>query len=84
LGLISQEQSSKEFGTVYSFIDAHALKVDHGAKIPEEVPLIERFQSLGYYLPKAEFKRLQTDMDNFIKREKSGGQCFAPAPTLSL
>jgi hypothetical protein len=30
----------------------------------------QRFQTLGPDLPKAEFKRLQTDMDNFIKREK--------------
>jgi hypothetical protein len=29
----------------------------------------QRFQSLRLHLPKAEFKRLQTDMDNFIKRE---------------
>jgi hypothetical protein len=29
----------------------------------------QHFQSLGPDLPKAEFKRLQTDMDNFIKRE---------------
>jgi hypothetical protein len=32
----------------------------------------ERFQSLGPDLPKAVFKRLQTDMDNFIKREING------------
>jgi hypothetical protein len=32
---------------VYSFIDVRALKVDHGAKSPEEVPFIERFQRSG-------------------------------------
>jgi hypothetical protein len=58
-----------EFGIVYIFTGAHALKVDHGAKSPEEAPFIERFQSPRPDLPKAEFKRLQTDMDNFIKRE---------------
>jgi hypothetical protein len=41
---------------VYTFIGARALKVDHGAKSPEEAPFIERFQSLGPDLPKAEFK----------------------------
>jgi hypothetical protein len=30
----------------------------------------QRFPSLGPDLPKAEFKRLRTDSDNFIKREK--------------
>jgi hypothetical protein len=54
---------------VYTLIGACALEVDHGAKSPEKVPFIEHFQTLGPDLPKAEFKRLQTDMNNFIKRE---------------
>jgi hypothetical protein len=33
-----------KFGLVYIFIGAHALKVDHGAKSPEEAPFIERFK----------------------------------------
>jgi hypothetical protein len=57
-----------EVGLVYIFIGAHALKVDHGAKSPEEAPFIERFQSLGPDLSKAEFKRLRTELRNFIKR----------------
>ena len=36
-----------KFGIVYIFIGAHALKVDHGAKSPEEAPFIERFQKSG-------------------------------------
>jgi hypothetical protein len=66
-----------EFGIMDIFIGARALNVDHGAKSPEEAPFIERFtkvwtqrfQSLGPDLPKAEFKMLRTDRDDFIKRE---------------
>jgi hypothetical protein len=47
---------------MYVFIGTHALKVDHGAKSPEEAPFIKCFQSLRPDLPKAVFKRLQTDM----------------------
>ncbi|KAJ7799271.1 hypothetical protein B0H14DRAFT_3788165 [Mycena olivaceomarginata] len=54
------------------------LEVDHGGQKPREsavywaLPKVwtQRFQSLGPDLPKAEFKRLQTDRDNFIKRKK--------------
>ncbi|KAJ7799454.1 hypothetical protein B0H14DRAFT_2617034 [Mycena olivaceomarginata] len=35
-----------KFGVVYTFIGARALEVDHGAKSPEEVPFIERFQGM--------------------------------------
>jgi hypothetical protein len=57
-----------KFGLVDIFIGAHALKVDHGAKSPEEAPFIECFQRLGPDLSKAEFKRLRTELRNFIKR----------------
>jgi hypothetical protein len=57
-----------EFGIVYPFIGAHALKVDHGAKSPEEAPFIERFQKApGLISQKRSLKAL--DMLNFIKRE---------------
>ena len=64
-----------EFGNVYTVIGARALKVDHGAKSPEEAPFIERFQRSGPSASKASgvmgqkrsFKRLRTDMLNFIK-----------------
>jgi hypothetical protein len=42
-----------EFGIVYIFIGAEALKVDHGAKCPEEAPFIERFQRSGPSASKA-------------------------------
>jgi hypothetical protein len=62
-----------EFSIVYTFIGARAFEVDHGAKAPRKCCSLkvwtQRFQSLGPDLPKAEFKRLQTDMDNFIERE---------------
>jgi hypothetical protein len=35
------------FGVVYTFIGARVLEVDHGAKSPEEVLFIERFQGSG-------------------------------------
>jgi hypothetical protein len=42
-----------EFGIVYTFIGAPALEVDHGAKSPEKVPFIERFQRSGPSASKA-------------------------------
>jgi hypothetical protein len=41
---------------VYTFIGAHALKGDHGAKRAEEAPFVERFQTLGPDLPKRSLK----------------------------
>jgi hypothetical protein len=61
---------------VYTFISARALKVDHGAKSPEEAPFIERFQRPGPSASKASGLISQkrslkaSDMLNFIKREK--------------
>jgi hypothetical protein len=39
---------------VYTFTGARALKVDHGAKDPEEAPFIERFQRSGPSTSKSE------------------------------
>jgi hypothetical protein len=54
---------------MYTFIGARALKVDHGAKSPDEAPFSERFQRSGPSASKASglisqkrsLKRLQTD-----------------------
>ena len=62
---------------MYIFIGVHVLKVDHGAKSPEEAPFIERFQrsgpsvsqASGLISPKRSFNA--SDTLNFIKREKS-------------
>jgi hypothetical protein len=62
---------------VYTFIGTCTLDVDHEAKSPDEsavywaLPKVwtQYFQCLGPDLPKAEFKKPQTDRDNFIKRE---------------
>jgi hypothetical protein len=60
---------------VYTFIVARALKVDHGAKSPEEAPFIERFQRPGPSASKASGLISQkrslkaSDLLNFIKRE---------------
>ena len=42
LGNFNGERKA-EFGFMYTFIGVCALKVDHGAKSPEDTPFIERF-----------------------------------------
>jgi hypothetical protein len=58
---------------VYTFIAARALKLIMGPKAPRKHRLLsawtQRFQRLGPDFPKAEFERLWTDRDDFIKRE---------------
>jgi hypothetical protein len=61
---------------VDTFIGMCALKIDHGAKILEKMPFIERFQKSGPSASKASGLISQkrslkaSDTRNFIKREK--------------
>jgi hypothetical protein len=75
---IFNSKQKADFGIVYTFIGARALKVDYGAKSPEEAPFIEPFQRPGPSASKASglisqkrsLKRLRMDRErNFIKRE---------------
>jgi hypothetical protein len=60
---------------MYTFIGTRALKVDHGAKSPEEALFIERFQrrgpsaSKGSRLISQKRSLKASDMLNFIKRQ---------------